>query len=279
VETTQSNYRTYLRAALAERIKRNPSYSMRAMAGLMGITPSGLCQVLKGKKNLSPSAAIRIAGRLGLEPSDARYFCELVELETAKTAEHRAAVLERISAMNPERVVRDLSVDQFQIISDWYHYAIVELTESDIASFDPAAIARRLGISRIEVEAAIERLLRLEMLEPHPDKPGFYRKTNESFQVSSDVSSAALRKFHQQILEKAAESLEQQRPGDRIIGSETFAFAPEQLPEFRELVAEFYRKAVALADRGTGKTEVYNLGVNFFSLAPSGGTPAERGKK
>ena len=85
-----SSYRTFLRETLIERVRKNPSYSLRAFAKGIGISPAMLSLVQSGKRNFLPDNAAKIARRLGLTGTEAEYFCALVQLEAAKTAEGKA---------------------------------------------------------------------------------------------------------------------------------------------------------------------------------------------
>ncbi|MEK7692130.1 MAG: TIGR02147 family protein, partial [Bdellovibrionota bacterium] len=73
-----SSYRPYLRSVLADRISRNPAYSLRSMASHLGMAPSSFSEVLKGRTGLSLQAAARIARKLGLSEDESEYFALLV---------------------------------------------------------------------------------------------------------------------------------------------------------------------------------------------------------
>ena len=54
-----------------------------------------------------------------------------------------------------------MSIDKFSVISEWYHYAILELTYVSGFKADYKWIARKLSITVEEAKVAIERLIRL----------------------------------------------------------------------------------------------------------------------
>ena len=272
-----SNYRSYLKSALAERQKKNPAYSMRAFAQQVGLTQSAVSQVFAGKKNLSLEAATRIASKLDLTESEAEYFRSLVQLERTRDPDLKKSLVARLQRLNPHRDTRDLSVEFFSMIADWYHLAIKNMLELDGFEFNARNVAKRLGITQIEAEAAIDRLLRLEAIEPRKDgKPGYVR-TQDHVTVRSAIPNEALRRFHKQMLEKAIASLEEQTPQEKIVGSETFPMSETLLPEANRLAEAFFRDMVALSDRSKTKSAVYHLGVQFFNLTPQ--TPSSKKRK
>ena len=261
------DYRAYLRSELSERKRRNGAYSMRAFARGLGITQSAVSQILARKKNLSPARALNLAGKLNLDPRETEYFCLLVQLEGARDPLLRERLLGQAHTLNPRRAPHELSVDLFRSIASWYHLVIRNLTEVDGFEFTPANIARTLGISPLEAEVAIDRLERLELIEKDPTT-GRYSRTQGYSVIQSSVPNGALREFHTQMLEKARESLEQQRPQERVTGSETFAFSPEHMDAARQLTEDYFQKMKTLQSRPGRRTHVYHLGVQFFTTTP-----------
>jgi uncharacterized protein (TIGR02147 family) len=259
-----SNYRTFLRANLVARIQRNSNYSLRAFAQQLGITSSYLSEILNEKKNLSSESALKISSRLGLKGDESEYFRLLVQLGSTRDPELKAVILARAKAINPNPVRHDLSVDYFKMIADWFHLPIRQLASIEGFDFNSKNIASRLGISRHEAEEAIERLVRLELIEK--DASGRYRKTDNNMLVKSPVPNNGLRKFHRQMLNKAIEALETQTPAEKFIGSETLAFDPAQLKQAETILEECFSRLVELTEAGKSKSQVYHLGIQFFNL-------------
>src|SRR6185312_11721978 len=133
-------------------------YSLRAFSKTLGLAPSTVSEVLKGTKNLSAEAAMRVAQKLGLNVAETDYFALLVQFESVKSLEVRAQIAKRLEAIQPKRPVTDMSIDVFRTIADWYHLPILELTRLNGVHITPELAAERLGISVIEARAAIERL-------------------------------------------------------------------------------------------------------------------------
>lgn len=258
------DYRQYLKAVLEERMSANPLYSLRAFARDLKISPQMLSFVLNKKKGLSPETAAEIAERLELDPAEASYFVDLVTWlhsrseQSRKIARYR--IDERISA-SPK--YRPLDVEAFKIISDWYHYAILELTFCPDFQSDPKWIAERLGISAHEASQALERLLALELLEK--DKKGRLIKTELNISASYGTPSAALRKLARQLLQKSIDSLETQSIEERDITNITMAIDPALLPEAKEMISSFRKKLCAFLEQGK-RTEVYTFAPSLFRI-------------
>ncbi len=233
------------------------------MAKQLGVSPSTLSEVMKGKRNLSFVRALALASKLGLEGKESEYFCLLVQMEIINDLGAKESIQNRIEDLNPGHKVRNLSVDLFRTIGDWYHTAILYLSELDGFDFTPQEISKRLGVSIFEVEAAIERLLRLDLMKK--GKSGKLRK-NADFLSEAKAPNESLRRFHKQTLEKAIESLQTQTPQEKIVRTEQFAIDPVLLPEADQIMEEFVTKLTKLFLKSKKKTEVYHLGIQLFNL-------------
>ncbi|HUP58211.1 MAG TPA: TIGR02147 family protein [Bdellovibrionota bacterium] len=271
-----TNYRSFLKSVLADRISRNRRYSLRAMAGQLEIAQSTLCDVLKGNKKLSTETAARIARRLELGESESEYFFLLVQFESTADPAFKDTLLRRARMLNPGIAHHDLSVDAFKVIADWQHMAIYEFFEAAPEGFEPSEAARRLGIKTVEAEAALERLKRLELVDQDPGT-GRYSRVQGPFLAVSAIPNEALRSFHRQMLQKAIETLETQSTSEKAIGTETFAFDPSQLEEAKRIQEECFQKMSALAAKGKARREVYHLGIQFFRITePHSSTPRRK---
>jgi uncharacterized protein (TIGR02147 family) len=260
------SYRTYLKEVLADRTSKNSQYSLRAMARQLGFAPSSLSEVMKGTANFSLTSARKLASKLGLPPKEAEYLYLLVQYESTKDAEIKETLFARMKNLNPSKTqVHDLSIDQFRQISEWYHSAILEMVDLHHFVFSPVIIAKRLGISKVEVEVAIDRLIRLDLLEK-TKKGEIVRIHDQLITKSNAADNQALRKFFKQMLHKAGEALETQSPKERVSGYETLAIPPEGLDEAREITEKYFNEMIALGNKYPKKKNVYHLLVHFFNL-------------
>ncbi len=260
-----NSYRSVLKARLAEMIGKNPRYSLRAFARSLGIDASYLSSLISGKKNLSPELAAQIGIKLGLSGEELEYFTLLADYERTQSPEVKQAIASRLRKLSPQSSPRELSVELFQAISEWYHLPIIALCDTAEFDFNSESVSHYLGISKFQAEAAIERLERLEMIEKDLES-GRYTKTIEWPVFSSPITHGALNRFYQGMLERAGEALRQQPSDELYNGSERFAFDSEQMPEARALTNEYLDKMVALASHGKRKTEAYHLSVQLFNL-------------
>jgi uncharacterized protein (TIGR02147 family) len=261
-----STYRDLLKGLLAERIRQNPRYSLRGFARHLGVQPSLLSEVMGGRRRLTAETAAKIADRLEFEDDEREYFELLVQLDRAKTVELREATLKRIAKIRPDASqVHDLGVDLFRTIADWYHLPLLRLLT--IKSFDwtNRAAAKALGIPEVEVDAALRRMERLELLRILPS--GKPERLSPDILVESKVPNDSLKKYNLQMLEKAAQAVTRFSPRERFTGTENFALDADQFERASQILEDCFTKILALSSESRGiNSEVFHLGIHLFRL-------------
>lgn len=252
-----------LRDELVERRRRNRLYSLRAFARDLEVSSSFLCLVMNGRKRLTEKSAANLLHRLTWDSLHQKAFLVLVRLDQTKDPEHRKRVLEELKPILGQNGASDfvLPVDKFRLMSRWHHQAICELARTKNFDSQPKAIAKRLGLTVIEVEVAIDRLMRLGLLHRVGKT---LRPIDTTIQVE-EMSSQAIRSHHGQILDLAKSALAEQHPDVRDFSSVTMAIDPKMLPEARKKIRNCYRDVMVLLESGN-RTQLYQLGIQLFRL-------------
>jgi uncharacterized protein (TIGR02147 family) len=259
----KDSYRSLLKIELEKRCGRNPRYSLRSFARDLELSPSRLCDVMRGRYGLSRTAAQGIAARIGMTKEEADIFCDLVDREHARKKAAKNDAQQRLKSLHENQKTQQLSLDSFQIISEWYHYAILELTLIKGFKSDVHWIASELGISPHVAIAAIERLKRLDLIEK---RAGKLRATDAFSASPSGIPSDALKKFHTQLLQKAIDAIQIQSLDERDITSMVLAFEKKRMKEAKEWIRDFRRGFDAHFGKSKKKDQVYCLAVQFFRL-------------
>ena len=257
----QSDSQVWLQNLLEEKTKKNPQFSLRALARMVEISPAVLSRVLNGKRKLTFSLAVRIADALKMGP---------MERETL----YSFYVSSQEQMPSEDVKVRELSIDCFNAMKECYHYGITQLLYTENFREDHKWMAKILGISELEVKLAVERLLRLEILDR--DENGKLYRTSTHLTTSTDIASAGIRYFQKQILEKSIESLERDPLNERDITSITIAINEDKIEEAKKEIKKFRMKMSEFLSQGE-RTRVYNLGIHLIPLSKT--TKEERNEK
>ncbi len=261
-------YQKLITDELVKRQERNSSYSMRAFAGSLGIDPSQLSRLMSEKRQIKYETALKIASRLYEEKADQRYFLALVELSLSESEEAKENALKIISELRPQNERVNMQLETIEFIKSWYHIAILDLTT--LTNFKEKfkttySIAKYLGITELQANSAIERMLSLGLLTK---KNGQIAKTTARLISPTNIPSKSIRSFHTQMIEKAKDAIEDQDIKERYITGKTMAVSEEIIPEMTQLIEEFKLRVNDLLDSKKNKKtdKLYQLNIQLFNL-------------
>jgi len=255
-------YRDLMIGELERRSNKNPQYSMRSYARDLGLSPSSLSLILNGKQGLSLSKARDIANKIFTTELERRYFSDLVECSHARSHKKRELARIRLTRFHSEKAILDL--EAFRIISDWYHFAICELTEVEGFQSSPLWISKSLDVPVDKVEKAISRLLKIGLLKY---SNGILSQTHSFLSTTTDIPSQALKEFHTQVLQKAQLAINNQSVQERDIGSIIFPMKKSELDWLKQETRSFRRKLVDRAEQSKKKDSVYCISTQIFRMS------------
>ena len=234
----------------------------------------------RAKKSSLFERAHDIGRRLGLDAKSLEQFILLVQTDSASDTVLKADLQKKLCELQNGRAIFDLSVDQFKVIADWYGFAILVMFTDMDQAYARKDAAKSLGISLQEVDATLERLQRLELIERSGgtnECPRFIRP-KEPILVEARKPNEAIRSYYKSMLPKCLESIDSQTPDEKVIGAQTMAFDPTQMNAVRKLTDDYLDALNLLASRGKKRTEVYQAFCNFFKLTQNQ-TQDKRGRK
>jgi uncharacterized protein (TIGR02147 family) len=228
-----------------------------------------LSKVLSGKRGINQNLIRKASDRLNLDPVTVETFVRMHPEKNRANTESPAP--------NPEideLKFKQLTMDAFQVIADWHHFAILELINLNDFVPDLKWVAKRLNINPIEASSAIERLERLEMLEIRQDG-SWVNTSGNNTTVGGPYTAAALRKMQKQILEQAITAMEEVPAENRDQSAMTMAVDMRRLPEAKERIKKFRRELCAFLEASDDpkavKTEVCQLTISVFPVTRPAG--------
>lgn len=261
---SQDDYRRVLREEMTARFHANPQYSQRAFARDLKLAPHRLSEVLHGKQGLSREVAERLSQRLGLSAPERRHFCDLVEREHARSPVKRRLAAVRVASTLGQHKGQRLGDSVFRAMSDWEHLAILELTTVRGFKSDVDWIARQLGIKSAQAGQAVDRLLELKLLTK---ERGRLRAANDLDIAPGGVPSEAIRKFHDQVLERARSALFTQDLAEREFMTAIVGVPADQIEAVKTKIRSFVGEICQDLGKAGAPASVYALGVQFFRIS------------
>ncbi len=241
-----------LKTKLEEAKLRNPNWSLRAFAQKVGISSGALSEILAGKRPLSLKARKRMIERLQLSPREQLELLEDVSIVRKSNGDHH-----------------QLGTDAFHLISDWWHFAILNLVKTVGFKPETAWIATRLGIPQTVAKEAWLRLFRLGYLQK-TSKGKVVRKISK-FKTSEDVLDLSLRRSHMEDTKLVAKALLDVPIEEREVNSVTLAIPSKEMARAKDLIRKFQDDFCDLIE-GEPSDDVYRLTIAFFPLTARGNT-------
>ena len=250
------HYSEMIKQEFQTRALKNTSYSLRAYARDLGLTSGNLSDVLNKKIGLSLTKANQVALKLNFSPEDQKLFLKLVEISLSNDKTKN-----ELQILNYDSSYITLADDYYRVLTEWYYFALVELVRVVDFQNDDEWIAKRLGILESEVRPVIERLLRVELLK---ETSGELLQTYDYFVSPSGTPSDTARKFHKQILTRAALAIDHQAIEDRNFTSGFLRVRKSDLPNIANRIKEFRREMAVEIESGEGHDSVYAFSIQFF---------------
>lgn len=233
----------YLQNDFRVRARKNSSFSLRAYAKLLSISPTHLSLILAKKRKVSPASAMKIAFQLGITPS------ETIE----RLQFHRKKL--------PTAKLKKLNYGEFKLISQWYHFAILGLADLKTNVAEAQWIANKLAIPVSVADQAFKNLQKHGYLTV---KGGQFRFT-QYFETQTDISSEEIRQFHKQALNLASTKIDEIDVELREFISLTIAINHKNIKATKLKLRKFKEEMEKELDVGP-KNEVYQLNIQFFPL-------------
>lgn len=235
---------------LTDRKDKNPLFSLRAFARQLKISPAQLSLLINGKKKLSSKLAQHLIEQLNLNTSEA---LDLID--------HINPIKQKLKS--PKTELQILSEEEFNLISDWVHFAILELAGLKRNKASSRWIASELSIDPTRALGALQRLQRLGLLKV---VDGRMQKTTKPVTTSSEIPSYAIRSFHKQNLDLAKEKIDSIPVELREFTSITTTVNLKNLKRIKRLINEFKHRMSEELEEGSA-TEVYTLAIQLFPLS------------
>ncbi|MGZ3818167.1 MAG: TIGR02147 family protein [Bdellovibrio sp.] len=248
VEDQSNDMVVFLKDELDRRKKNNSRYSLRSFANSLKISPAQLSQLMNGKRNFTPTILNQISKALHFSPEEERKM-------------HTDVFLSKYFVSESAAKKHQLKEDEFRLIADWYHFAILSLCKIKNAKADPYWISSRLGITVAEAKESLHRLKRLNIIE---DSKLLKRKA-APLNVVSEVPSRAILAYHNKILNLALDKLNSVPTERRDFSAMTFLADPKKIPAARKMVEEFQDQLANFFQTPNAK-EVFLVSCQVFPL-------------
>ena len=216
---------------------------------MLEISPAQLSSLMSGRKKLTPKLASKIIDTLDLDHDS---YSSLIEEMVPHPRKAKINL--------PELQV--LPEDEFKLISDWVHFAILSLAHVKRNSADLNWIAKKLSISPKAAKEAFQRLQKMGLVQNQG--LGFVQ-TSKPLTTTADIPSAVIREYHKKNLNLALDKIETVSVEKREYSSITMAVDPKKLAKAKKMINDFKQKLCLELESGN-TSEVYTFSMQLFPL-------------
>ena len=244
------NYRLKIKESFVARQNKKQNFSLRAFAQFLGIGKTTLNEVLAHRRTLNKKTAIKIAEKLAFSDEELLAMFEEIRQESVR------------KKTNVTSLSKILANDEFALISDWWHIAILCISQIENHSANPVELAKHLRIKTSEAELALETLKRLGLIKISRNK--IFRSSNP-IETETDIPSSAIRHYHSQNLDTAKYSLHNNAINERVFSSISIATNKEKLKLAEKKIIKFKEEMSKILSTSAPE-EVYTIAVQILSL-------------
>lgn len=222
---------------------KNPSYSLRAFSKKLDIPHSALSEIMNGKRRLTQKMGERVLLALNLEPDKKEQL---------------------LRSMAEKSSYSTLELQRFQAISHWEYLAVLGLFKLKDFQRDSKWMAQRLGLSEKKIDSVIDTLVSTGLLK-EDNKGDLKRSSSVNFKTPSQIRDKGLRQFTIESLEKAIESIRQDKVEDRDFSTVSLTVNKKDLPKAKKMLEEFRYKFDQEIESVPGE-ELYKLVLGFYPV-------------
>ena len=236
--------REMLQEHLSNIQSKNRSFSLRAFAKYLNISPATLSGFMSGQRNISRATAAKILKKIGGK-----------EEQLLISEDHYDSV-------------EGTGWDQKNFISTWHDFAILSVLEVKHVKQDIRFISNYLGLHQRVVTRSINRLERMKLISPLAK--GGWKVTGNKISVGKYGKYDLIRKRHKRELKhfiQVIDYLDQEQIfGLSDLSTMIFACDVKKIHEAKLRIRNFRRRLSRFLESGN-KNAVYALGIELLPLS------------
>ncbi|MGL1902132.1 MAG: DUF4423 domain-containing protein [Fibrobacterales bacterium] len=186
--------------------------------------------------------------------------------ESTQTPEEKVPANQQSHTLE-EPHIETVSVDNYAFYHTWYHAALYTLL--DFYTFkgkDYTALAQQLTphITATQAQESIQLLLRLGYL--YIDTDGVYHNAEMFLGAGSPWKSEVISTYQKNLIRLVENAVDTQEKSDRDISTMTVSIARTDVSKMKNLIQQFQRDTLKLAQQSQESDSVYQMNVQLFPL-------------
>ncbi|MBX3018758.1 MAG: DUF4423 domain-containing protein [Bdellovibrionaceae bacterium] len=156
-----------------------------------------------------------------------------------------------------------ISDENFSMIKEWHHFAILSVLELNDFETSIPAIARALNLSESTVQDSVEKMTSQNLLLRDAD--GTLSPTGLSYFTTDDIPSLVIQAAHRDGLSLSAQALEEVPTLERDFTALTFSGSSRQLARAKKEIRRCLDR-VSQIMASPDKDQVYRMSIQLFPV-------------
>ncbi len=260
------NYREYFAALFKYSKEINPIFSHRYLVSKAGYkSPNSLKNVINGERHLSIQGVERFGKAFKLSNDERNYLITLARFNTANSQKEKERWLAELFKLRKTSLPVSLKDEQLEIMRDWWHIAIREITALPDFKNSSHWVSRVLmpEISREEASSSLRLLKKLKLIRK--TKNGWEPVENK-LQTNSEVKHVLASKFHEDMIQLGKESITRFPHSFREISGTTLRISEKDISRVKSLLQNFRKQLLEFAETSEDADQIFQLNFQFFPL-------------
>lgn len=263
------DYRKFLQDYYEYRKLSEPGFSLRRFAKEATLpSKSYLKRIIEGDFHITKKSRYKFSKGCGLDKKERDFFYNLIEFNKSSNLKDKNRLLKRIGKISERTTSKQITNEQYELLSKWYYMAVRSLVALRDFRPDPSFLARKLRgfISTREAKKALEVLLKLGLVE---NKEGKYIVKDQNITTVDEVKKTAVKNYHTQMIPVGVKALHKNSLEEREMRAITLSLSDEDAFEAKRRVKEFYRELlIELSKNRKGRrlNQIWQLNLQFFKL-------------
>lgn len=261
-----ADYRKFLEVYQANRSKTDKRFKRSDICRRLGLpnTRSFFNEVVKGRKDISPSFAERFVSVLDLDEDEAQYFRTLVRFNQSRMEKERDILFDQLIALNktPHKFVGRA---EYTYYSEWQHSAVRALLDVIDIKDDYKMLGRNLfpSISAKKAEESIRLLSKMGFIRRN--KQGYWKPTIKVLTTGPYAQDEIVKQYQLKSLEIGKKALLSLKNEPNSTSTITLSMSPEIQKKIEERIQTLKKEIRSLVHKDSRPaTVVYQFNMQFF---------------
>jgi uncharacterized protein (TIGR02147 family) len=261
-----TDYREFLRDAFSSKRDRNRSFTLRAIAGHLGIGSGTLNRILNGSRNIGPSLLPTIATFLGLKTRESEYLGLMIKFARTDNPGKKRNWYEKILEKRGE-IRYLLQEEQYQLFEEWYYLALHQLLRFAPHYSDPDKLGAMLDppVSGSRIRKAIALLEKNRLIRTND--LGGYSPTDVSMTTGETWRGMAIHGFQKTAAQMAALALDKFPKEERDFSTLTISLSAKNFSAAREIFFKARQDLLKLDEKEDAPERVFQANFQLFPLS------------